>query len=108
MNPDMIFLRRLSNITNAIIERNEDDSSSTFTLTQEIDEKLDILRKEMPQGYWDIPPAPVGKRFAADDVEYLRLTSVRIFRAIFLSAYPPIYFLEEQELTLRSTYGFFN
>lgn len=80
MNPDLIFLRRLSNIANAIIERNEDDSSSTFTLTQEIDEKMDMLRNEAPQGYWNIPPVPLGKRFEAYDVEYLRLTCVRNFR----------------------------
>lgn len=73
IDQDDIFTRRLCIITGAIIDRNEGNSSNAFATTQEIDERLDSLRKEMREGFWDIPTTLELPRSASANEHFERL-----------------------------------
>jgi hypothetical protein len=51
----MLLAKKLSLIAGAIIDRNDDGFNNSFSLSCEIEEKLDTIYKEMPPGYWEIP-----------------------------------------------------
>ena len=55
IDKDLLFTRKLSELSGRIIERNQADQSHAYATTQEIDEKLEALSKEMPSSWWDIP-----------------------------------------------------
>lgn len=55
INKDSLFNRKLSVLSSRIIDRNQSEHSSAYAATQDIDEQLDALAKEMPQSWWDIP-----------------------------------------------------
>lgn len=55
IDKDMLFSRKLCEISSRIIDRNQAQNSQAFTITQEIDERLDRLGKEMPKSWWQIP-----------------------------------------------------
>jgi len=58
-NPEMdvgsILPRKLSLLTCRISERNRTGSTHTFAATQDIDERLDNLAKELPDSWWEVP-----------------------------------------------------
>ena len=56
MDKDLLFTRTLSHLTGNLIERNQNDNTQTYTATQEIEEKLDQLGKDMPESWWEVPP----------------------------------------------------
>jgi hypothetical protein len=55
INKDDLFSRTLGQISGSIIERNSNDNIQTYAATQEIDEKLDNVAKELPSSWWTIP-----------------------------------------------------
>ncbi|KAF8854136.1 hypothetical protein BDZ45DRAFT_597491 [Acephala macrosclerotiorum] len=55
MDKDVLFSRKLCDLSGRIIERNQSGSSHAYPPTQEIDEALEKLAKAMPPGYWEIP-----------------------------------------------------
>jgi len=48
INKDQLFGRKLSDISLRIIQRNQKDTTPAYTGTQEIDDLLDSLSKELP------------------------------------------------------------
>ena len=55
MNKYQLFSRKLCVISTRIIERNQAENTLAYAATQEIDEMLDNLAKEMGAEWWDIP-----------------------------------------------------
>jgi hypothetical protein len=55
MDKDTLFGFKLCQIASKIIVRNQTGTSTAYANTQEIDEQLDNLGKEMPQSWWEIP-----------------------------------------------------
>jgi uncharacterized protein YecA (UPF0149 family) len=55
MDKDILFTRKLSQISGSIIERNQNENTQTYITTQEIDEKLEQLAKDMPESWWEVP-----------------------------------------------------
>jgi hypothetical protein len=55
MNIEKLFDRKVCNIVGRVIERNQSDYSSVYATTQNIDDMLEQLYNEMPDGWWDIP-----------------------------------------------------
>jgi hypothetical protein len=53
---DLLFSKKICNISGLIIERNQSENPTPYASTQEIDEMLENLAKDMPPGWWDIPP----------------------------------------------------
>ena len=52
---DLLFTRKLSQISGSIIERNHNDNTQTYAATQEIDDRLDQLAKDLPESWWEVP-----------------------------------------------------
>ncbi|KAK0102442.1 hypothetical protein ONS95_006061 [Cadophora gregata] len=52
---DCLFTRKMCDLSSRIIERNEASGTHAYATTQEIDEGLDRLAKEMPASWWAIP-----------------------------------------------------
>jgi hypothetical protein len=48
MDKEKLFTMFLAKISGKIIERNQSENSAAYAATQEIDEQLDNLSKEMP------------------------------------------------------------
>jgi hypothetical protein len=55
VNKDKLFMRKLCHLSTYIIDRNQCQQPVAYASTQEIDDKLDSLAKEMPDSWWDIP-----------------------------------------------------
>jgi hypothetical protein len=55
MDLDLAFTQRLCLIAGRIIQRNQLETIYTSATTQEIDERLEVLKKEMPESWWDVP-----------------------------------------------------
>jgi hypothetical protein len=55
INKDKLFMRKLCQLSAYIIDRNQCQQPDTYASTQEIDDKLDSLAKEMPSSWWEIP-----------------------------------------------------
>lgn len=58
VDKDSLFMRKLCDLSGGIIQRNQSPNSVAYATTQEIDEKLDSLAKEMTQSWWEIPTTP--------------------------------------------------
>lgn len=52
---DVLFIRKLTNLAGGIIDRNQSENINAFASTQELDEKLDQIGKEMPSSWWEVP-----------------------------------------------------
>jgi hypothetical protein len=50
-----IYTKNLCVIAGLILERNQAEPTHAFSTTQEIDEKLDQLAKQMPPSWWELP-----------------------------------------------------
>ncbi|KAE9362869.1 hypothetical protein N431DRAFT_391419 [Stipitochalara longipes BDJ] len=57
-----LYHKHLCQISGLILARNQGDATHAFSTTQEIDEKLDALAKQMPQTWWDIPTSLMNDR----------------------------------------------
>lgn len=55
MDQDLLFDRKLCEIASRIIERNQTENTIAYATTQDIDERLENLAKEMPPPWWSIP-----------------------------------------------------
>ncbi|EPE27262.1 Zn2/Cys6 DNA-binding protein [Glarea lozoyensis ATCC 20868] len=55
VNKDKLFMRKLCHLSTYIIDRNQSQQPVAYASTQEIDDKLDSLAKEMPESWWEIP-----------------------------------------------------
>ena len=55
IDKDLLFTRKLSQISGSIIERNSNDNIQAYAATQEIDEKLEQLAKDLPASWWAVP-----------------------------------------------------
>lgn len=55
IDKEFLFGRKLCDIASRIIDRNRNENTTTYATTQEIDECLENLAKEMPQSWWEIP-----------------------------------------------------
>ncbi|KAH7351100.1 hypothetical protein BKA65DRAFT_396694 [Rhexocercosporidium sp. MPI-PUGE-AT-0058] len=62
IDKDLLFARKMCDLSTRIIERNESVSTHAYATTQEIDEGLDRLAKEMPASWWAIPDMVVNDR----------------------------------------------
>lgn len=49
------YNKHLSTIAGLIIDRNQAEPTHAFSTTQNIDEKLDNLAKQMPSSWWELP-----------------------------------------------------
>ncbi|KAL2071562.1 hypothetical protein VTL71DRAFT_12797 [Oculimacula yallundae] len=61
-NKDILFARKMCDLSTRIIERNESPSTHAYATTQEIDEGLDSLAKQMPASWWAIPDIVTNDR----------------------------------------------
>ena len=52
---DSLFTRKLCQISGKIIERNSNDNIQAYAATQEIEESLEEIAKELPASWWAIP-----------------------------------------------------
>lgn len=55
MDKEHLMMRRLSALAGKVIDRNQAQNTQAYATTQEIDEKLDSLAKEMPEAWWEVP-----------------------------------------------------
>lgn len=58
------YNKQLSMIAGLIIDRNQAEPTHAFSTTQNIDEKLDTLAKQMPTSWWELP---VSNEFIRND-----------------------------------------
>jgi hypothetical protein len=73
---DMLFSKKICNISGRVIERNQlENSTHLYTNTQEIDEMLENLARDMPPGWWDIPPFIPTDHFETSAVAFDRVMS---------------------------------
>ena len=59
---DRLFQRKLTLIASRIIERNQAEHSAAFANTQEIDERLEHLAKEVSSEWWIVPTSLPSER----------------------------------------------
>ncbi|ESZ92628.1 hypothetical protein SBOR_7000 [Sclerotinia borealis F-4128] len=52
---ELLFSRKLTNLAGGIINRNQSDYIHAFTSTQELDERLENIGREMPSSWWEVP-----------------------------------------------------
>jgi len=73
IDKNVLFSRKLVEISDLISKRNESKDFTTYATTQSIDEKLDNLANAMPETWWAIPGviAPSRTAEAAMQVDYL-------------------------------------
>lgn len=73
MDTDMLFSRKLVEIADLVMKRNESEDITTYATTQSIDDMLERLAKEMPESWWAIPGviAPSRTAEAALQVDHL-------------------------------------
>lgn len=57
-----LYNKQLCDISGLILARNQGDASHAFSITQEIDEKLDTLAKRMPRTWWELPATVLTDR----------------------------------------------
>jgi hypothetical protein len=55
LTPEQRYGRRLIHIASLLIERNQSPRPPSFAATQDIDEKLEAISKELPADWWDLP-----------------------------------------------------
>ncbi|KAH8808042.1 hypothetical protein F5884DRAFT_674691 [Xylogone sp. PMI_703] len=55
IDKDKLYNRKLSIIAGRVMERNQSEYPYAFATTQEIDEKLENLARQMPPSWWEIP-----------------------------------------------------
>jgi hypothetical protein len=58
------YNKQLATIAGLIGDRNQAEPTHAFSITQNIDEKLDSLAKQMPSSWWELP---VSNEFARSD-----------------------------------------
>jgi len=75
INRDLLFSRKLCRISTRIIERNQGDSSNAYATTQNIDEQLDDLAKEVGHEWWILPSQIPNDRTSAAASAFDRLMS---------------------------------
>lgn len=63
----------MCDLSTRIIERNENASTHAYATTQEIDEGLDRIAKEMPTSWWAIPDIVVNDRTSEAALTFDRL-----------------------------------
>jgi hypothetical protein len=56
------YNKHLCSIAGLILTRNQGDATHAFSATQEIDQKLDSLAKQMPPAWWELPTSGVDGR----------------------------------------------
>lgn len=52
---DLLFIRKLTNLAGGIINRNQSNYIHAFANTQELDEKLENIGREMSSSWWEVP-----------------------------------------------------
>jgi hypothetical protein len=57
LSTEDIYTKNLCVIAGLILERNQAEVTHAFSATQEIDEKLDQLARQMPSSWWELPNA---------------------------------------------------
>lgn len=88
VDKDLLFARKMCDLSTRIIERNESSSTHAYATTQEIDEGLDRLAKEMPASWWAIPDEVVNERTLEAALTFDRLmTQVWYFQRTFTSPF---------------------
>ncbi|KAH6683183.1 hypothetical protein B0J14DRAFT_613124 [Halenospora varia] len=55
IDKDLLFSRKLCEISGRIMDRNQAENTHAYATTQDIDEQLEQLSKEMPPSWWEIP-----------------------------------------------------
>lgn len=78
-NKDIAFARKVSSIAGRIIERNQAESTQAYATTQEIDERMDNLAKEMPQSWWAIQQT-TGDHETIEAVLHRTMTQIWYFQ----------------------------
>ncbi|KAH6704250.1 hypothetical protein BKA61DRAFT_493369 [Leptodontidium sp. MPI-SDFR-AT-0119] len=73
IDKDDLFQRKLSEISLRIIERNQSENTPVYAATQEIDELLETLGKEMPDSWWEIPTHISDERSQRTSKQFDRL-----------------------------------
>ncbi|RFU33311.1 hypothetical protein B7463_g2980, partial [Scytalidium lignicola] len=62
IDKDELYNRNLSIIAGGVMERNQTEYTHAFATTQELDEKLENLAREMPDSWWEVPQAFISDR----------------------------------------------
>jgi hypothetical protein len=75
IDKDMLFARKLCAISGRIIERNQGDNTHAYAITQNIDEQLDSLAKQVGREWWDLPDTISNDRSRESAVGFDRLMS---------------------------------
>jgi hypothetical protein len=58
---EQLFSRKLCELSGALADRNQSENPHAYAMTQSIDEKLDLLKKNMPESWWEIPVVTANK-----------------------------------------------
>ena len=73
LSTEDLYNKHLCQISGLILARNQGDSIHAFSITQEIDEKLDTLAKQLPQTWWEIPTNVITGRTEEAASEFERV-----------------------------------
>ena len=97
----MLFSRKLVEIADLVMKRNESEDITTYATTQSIDERLESLAKEMPESWWAIPGvmAPRLTAEAAMQVDHL---FIQIWVSLWYSYLKHVDFFAPNIFTLRN------
>ncbi|PQE29643.1 Fungal transcriptional regulatory N-terminal protein [Rutstroemia sp. NJR-2017a BBW] len=73
---DLLFSRKLVNIAGGIMERNQNEYIYAFARTQDLDEQLESIGREMPASWWAVPAyLDTSDKSAAAAAQYDRIMS---------------------------------
>jgi hypothetical protein len=71
---DLLFSRKLVNVAGGIMERNQNEYIHAFTRTQDLDEQLESIGREMPASWWAVPAyLDTSDKSAAAAIQYDRI-----------------------------------
>ncbi|KAF4626677.1 hypothetical protein G7Y89_g11477 [Cudoniella acicularis] len=73
IDKDMLFGRKLCVLSGRIMDRNQAENSHAYATTQDIDEKLEQLSREMPASWWEIPTYFADDRSKEAKLQFDRL-----------------------------------
>jgi hypothetical protein len=73
LSTEALYHMHLCQISGLILARNQGDSTHAFSTTQEIDEELESLAKQMPQSWWEIPTSFADPRTDEASIQFQRM-----------------------------------
>ncbi|KAJ0415401.1 hypothetical protein BJY00DRAFT_304889 [Aspergillus carlsbadensis] len=73
VSPEDLYHKKLYHISGLILDRNQGDSTHSFSTTLRISEQLDSFAAQMPPGWWEIPGTIASTRTRESSAEFERI-----------------------------------